>query len=355
MFHHLPTDLMAEWTHGRYYLWATSIRIIEESPFFGHGVGSFPVLVSIFREQVVGFNFGIQDVTGNAHNIALEMIVEIGIIGFIICLLAFIWLILYPLRRRKKSSPKITPFQSISLISFVGIFLFSLIGEIANITVCTIFSWLSLSIYVWHSYDTRRAIVIQLPQTKHIPILATILITTLFLVFSIKQGAILYSNYLTAHVLKTVPESDSPRAIPVLNLAIQLDSNNIQALYMQSWAYLHDGNLAKSEYLADLVIKKDPFYSNIRFEKGVHAFLRKNYLLAIQELKQAMRKFPKEYDSGILLAKAFYLSNSFEESIAICDFLIQLNYLQNEVLNLKKIAKNKWEAHKMETQRKGPV
>lgn len=334
-------DVLFEWSHARIFLWEAALKMIDQQPIMGHGVGSFPILISIFRTRELGEAFGFYDMASNAHNVALEMLVEIGIVGFSIFLFAMIWLLLRPLIQRKWNKQNLTGLHTISLISFVGIILFSLIGEIANINICTLYSWLTLSLYTLSSYDREHIHIFHFPRWNYIPTIIIISICLIFVGFCVQQVRIFNSNSLTTHVLKTIPESNSSDAIPILNKAAQLDSNNVLALYMLSWAYLHQGNLAMSERLSELVVARDPYFSNIRYEKGVHAFLRGEYPLAIQELKHSVRAFPREYAPALQLAKAYYLTHAYLECKQTCEFLLLYKHRTKEVLALLKSAEEK--------------
>lgn len=327
-----PRENLIEFSHARLFLWESAIAMIQQSPIYGHGVGAFPALIGIFRTQDMGIYFGFQEMASNAHNVALELLVEIGMVGFALFFIATLWLLL---------RTRLNPIQIVSLISMLGVFIFSLIGEIANITFCTLFSWLTLSLYTWYTGDRKRIIHFHFPKSKLAVMAITILIAIAFLAVSGKQFLITRSNILTTSVLKTIPESQSQKAIPILNQAVWLDSSNVQALYMLSWAYAHKGSLSKSEKLAELVVTRSPCYGNIRYLKGLHAIARNNLPLAIEELKHAVRAYPKEYAPTLQLAKAYYQSQAFLECKQTCEFLLLRKHRTKEVLALLKSAEEK--------------
>ncbi len=60
---------------ARLNLWKASVRFWKESPYFGHGLGSFPVL------------YWNEDARSYPHNIFLELAVETGTVGVLLLLL----------------------------------------------------------------------------------------------------------------------------------------------------------------------------------------------------------------------------------------------------------------------------
>lgn len=66
---------------GRVYIWKESLRSISEYPLLGVGVGNFPVVLSLDPMTIKA--------GASAHNLYLNMLAELGIIGFAV----FAWIV----------------------------------------------------------------------------------------------------------------------------------------------------------------------------------------------------------------------------------------------------------------------
>jgi putative inorganic carbon (HCO3(-)) transporter len=60
---------------GRLPIWRETWSMIRDSPFFGHGFGSYPGLISQYRQGPTGLAFA------HAHSDYLEVLAEGGIVG----------------------------------------------------------------------------------------------------------------------------------------------------------------------------------------------------------------------------------------------------------------------------------
>ena len=91
---HAPTLISA-----RSGIWGPAIEVIKESPFFGHGPGSFSVFFAQETKIPPGF------ATSHAHNILLQTAAETGIVGVGLVLWIIVGFILAFLRAWRKSPP----------------------------------------------------------------------------------------------------------------------------------------------------------------------------------------------------------------------------------------------------------
>ena len=103
----LPTNLLEgrfsadtifgqnEWekgAHNRYSIWLSALKLIPERPFFGHGVGNFyQIIRTVYFRKCA------------AHNLYVLLIVETGVVGFLL-FFAFIISLFIRLRRQRKPS-----------------------------------------------------------------------------------------------------------------------------------------------------------------------------------------------------------------------------------------------------------
>jgi O-antigen ligase len=74
-----PDGICSDVSAGyRLEFWKKSIGFVAEAPVLGHGTGSIPIL---FRRAAVGDTGIAASVTGNPHNLTLEIAVQFGLIG----------------------------------------------------------------------------------------------------------------------------------------------------------------------------------------------------------------------------------------------------------------------------------
>lgn len=88
----------------RKLIWSGSLSIIAMNPFLGQGPGSFQILFPQFRNPEY-FNLGVSHNTLHAHCEYLEILVDIGIIGFLLCITVAYFFIRTLHRKRKILEP----------------------------------------------------------------------------------------------------------------------------------------------------------------------------------------------------------------------------------------------------------
>ncbi|MEE0930632.1 MAG: O-antigen ligase family protein [Acutalibacteraceae bacterium] len=103
--------------NGRNYLWELAIDLFKESPLIGNGYGSY----AAYAESVDAF-------TTSAHNYYLQILAELGIIGLILYLIAFISSVIFTAKLIVKASKINVTEEDIAALSIsLGIQMFVLI------------------------------------------------------------------------------------------------------------------------------------------------------------------------------------------------------------------------------------
>lgn len=97
----------------RKLIWSGSLSIIAMNPVFGLGPGSFQILFPQFRNPEY-FTLGVSHNTLHAHCEYLEILVDIGIIGFLLCITVAFFFIRTLHRERKTLAP---PSESVTSFS----------------------------------------------------------------------------------------------------------------------------------------------------------------------------------------------------------------------------------------------
>lgn len=73
--------------NGRYSLWSIALKMFASSPIIGHGYGSYSA-ISMLQSAI----------TTSAHNYYLQIVSELGIIGFVLYIIAFATAIMFTIR-----------------------------------------------------------------------------------------------------------------------------------------------------------------------------------------------------------------------------------------------------------------
>ncbi|MHA1788595.1 MAG: O-antigen ligase family protein, partial [Candidatus Helarchaeota archaeon] len=79
----------------RLLIWRTTLEMIKEKPLIGHGLGAFQINYPLFQAQLLKENPHLLKYITNpmdAHNEYLQLVAEIGIIGFMIIFIIFFYI-----------------------------------------------------------------------------------------------------------------------------------------------------------------------------------------------------------------------------------------------------------------------
>jgi O-antigen ligase len=99
---------------GRLQAWLASLILIKDNPLFGYGFDAFKYL----RDSVFGAYFV---VVSHPHNTYLILILEMGLIGFLLYFSFFVRAFYYSIKMRKKDNPKeLNKYLDGIQLSFVG-------------------------------------------------------------------------------------------------------------------------------------------------------------------------------------------------------------------------------------------
>jgi O-antigen ligase len=106
-----PEDFKMRWM-----LWGDTLRILKDFPVFGSGLGTFPHIFPMYR------SFHIQGIFTHAENDFLQFISDVGLLGFGMLLIAFIFFLSKAVSRIRSMSPADSSLRYIGLGSLVGMF-----------------------------------------------------------------------------------------------------------------------------------------------------------------------------------------------------------------------------------------
>ena len=130
----------------RRYLWQNTLEIAQDHSLMGSGVGSFNVYYPAYRTQSVAMNLGAfnhETRTAHAHNEFLEILSDLGILGFLLfsgIILSFI----YDCYGRWDSERKYIIAGSVCAV--VGILINNLFSVNLRVVFVAMFFWLCLAL-----------------------------------------------------------------------------------------------------------------------------------------------------------------------------------------------------------------
>ncbi len=127
---------------GRWILWEGAIRIFMDTPFYGIGFYQFP---EVLKEYGVYSQYGAA--WPHPHNLFLDLIVTVGILGSVIFIMLLVCIIKHVLVM-KKSIWGNNHFKLISLAIIVGAFIHDLIdgGFLWGTSSCATLLWIIVGV-----------------------------------------------------------------------------------------------------------------------------------------------------------------------------------------------------------------
>lgn len=240
--------------------WKASLKIFEDHPFTGVGLGNFEVYARKYgSEELERLADSATVKVKRPHNEYLQVLSETGIIGF----LTFVTLLFYPLYFALKGRK---PHLIAPQISFMLIAIFSF--PMQNIS--------ALSSYIFASYLSTYSERID----KKVPKLFYPLIGLLIL-FTIILSSIIFLG-----------EVNRRKAIVAYN----------RGMYSQSLFYINRA------------IRFNPWESDHYFSRGQTYYKLRNYAKAIEDFKKYLRKNPYHGRAHLIISILEYDMGKFEEA-----------------------------------------
>lgn len=122
----------------RLFMYATTLRMIGENPFFGSGVGTFKVFYPAYRDSSAAYRIGETQMefrVEHPHNEHLELLSDLGIVGYLL----FVWIVIEALKllSRKNDWTSIGIFAAIC-----GLLIDGLLSQNLRFTVISSTLWL---------------------------------------------------------------------------------------------------------------------------------------------------------------------------------------------------------------------
>jgi O-antigen ligase len=331
--HKISFEKLNAISHARLQLWKDTLLLIKDSMWLGHGAGCFAKIFPAFKSVESGYLFGFFNPAFNSHNEYLELLCEYGIIG----LIGFIALIIVATGingrswLKDKSQIDLLFFSGMSLF---GSLVFSTIGEVAHMFVCTAFSWLSLAIFFICGNGTLP--LFRLSKRGYRVFLFVgafwcLCLISAFLWYSRTFLSNIYTQRATR--ILAIPAKQEEAMINVAK-ALSFSSHYVYALYQRAYLFTEKKDYKKALADYETIQITDPYFENIHFNKGVLFNLQGDFNKAITCLTVTVRLYPTFLPGVEYLAISYYQTGHYSECIAWCDHLLKLDPQNTKVQQL---------------------
>jgi len=214
----VKAEIASRYYGGRLPIWQGTIGIIKDNFIFGTGLGTFNYIFP--KYQPVGI---IAKHYTYAHSDFLELLSEVGIVGFALTLVCGLWTVVYLFRRfRQRHDPWVVGISLCGFGSLTAIFIHSFTDFNLHIPANAILLSIILALFVSIVNTTNEAISCNTPIIRYpFAVLAVVLLVTYTVAAICPAMADYYANKKG-----TVPAGDCP-----FFRAIRLDPSNAKYHY----------------------------------------------------------------------------------------------------------------------------
>ena len=316
--------------YQRFLIWLSAWDISKQNPVLGCGWGLFEMLFPFYQQRyLIHPKLTQRTHANNAHNVLLENLSQMGIIGLGIFLLLIICIVKFGIHQIKYLK---NDFQKMAAVAIFAGTAGMLVDNIVNVTLYFVipgfFFWMNLGILAGLGSNTKRIIKNNI-TTKIISviliILSVILIKMYITIFIAEK------SYFTGFKIAKKPNASIEQAIQYLEKAHKLHrlevNNNyelangyarLSAQYRYSNAFTQMEIYQKKALWAYTeAIAANPGYDELYFNLATVQAQRKEFNESIENYKKAIFINPFSMDAIMGLGNIYLFSNNYEQSINI--------------------------------------
>lgn len=308
-------------THARTQVWSDAWKMVLSSPWFGNGPGSFINIFPKFRSGELGYYFPLNHQIDHSHNEYLEIMLDYGIVGFLLFTIFFISVLGFRIDKifLKNQNNRVLIFALMSVIN--GLF-FSFFGEASRTLFCTYTFFISLSIFAYYKRPYTHNI-----QSSIAFRIAIALVLLFFTLFTIKYStqSLMSNIYTKRSIIASKDQPNFDLAFKSINRAITINPKNSYAYFQRAHLYMtiDSVKLAYSDYQTTQTIR--PFTPLLHYNLGI-------VLLKLGDTSSAINEFGLE--SGLHptfqpliynLVSVLYQKQRYQMSLDFCNQLLSIN------------------------------
>ncbi|MDD5687286.1 MAG: O-antigen ligase family protein [Elusimicrobia bacterium] len=313
--------------YQRFLIWLSAWDIAKQNPVLGCGWGLFETLFPFYQQRYLIHPMLTQRThANNAHNVFLENLSQIGIIGLGIFLWVIFCIIKFGIHQIKNI--KLDFQKTIAVGIFAGI-IGMLVDNIVNVTLYFVipgfFFWMNLGILA--GFGTAEKKVLNHNSTTKI--LSWILIG--FFLILVKMYVSIFiaeENYFTGFKLSKRSNTPIEQAVPYLEKAYKLHRLEVNNSYELANAYARmaaqfrqanaisqlDEYQKKAIFMYNEAIAANPGYDEIYFNMATIHAQRKEFDIAVENYKRAIFINPFSLDAVMGLGNIYLFSEKYEQA-----------------------------------------
>lgn len=313
--------------YQRFLIWLSAWDIVKKNPVLGCGWGLFEMLFPFFQQRyLIHPQLTQRTHANNAHNVFLENLSQMGIVGLGI----FLWLIFCIIKFgiHQVKNLKIDFQKTVAIGIFAGV-VGMLVDNIVNVTLYFVipgfFFWMNLGILAGFGTNEKKVVShnsITKPFFVILIGISIILIRMYIMIFFAEK------DYFTGFKLAKRANTPIEQAVLYLEEAHKLHRLEVNNNYELGNAYARlavQARYANAPSMMDEYHKKalwaykeaiaaNPGYDEIYFNAATLYAQRKEFALAIEDYKRAVYINPFSLDAVMGLGNIYLFSGKYEEA-----------------------------------------
>jgi tetratricopeptide (TPR) repeat protein len=237
----------------------SALNMIRERPLFGRGIGTFNVYYPEYRDSRTTFilrDTSMKMRLEHAHNEHLELLSDLGIMGYALFMTIVILALVALVRKREVVELGIA-------IAIIGILIDGLSNQNLRHTVISSILWLSLGLSETTDTLGREG---SWQKVTRVKILGIVLVVVLSAGLLNRSFRLMQADGYLAHAVGYYLRGDKRRAANLFEEALLHDGGNNEALYYlaDSWRRAGDDDRAIEYY--DKLLRRAPNYLQANYE-----------------------------------------------------------------------------------------
>jgi len=277
----------------RLLYYGNTLKMIKENPVFGRGVGTFSAYYPLYRNKQEAFSLGetaMEYRVEHPHNEHLELLSELGIIGYLL----FLWIVVEALILLLKRDDIISLGIAISIF---GLLVDGLMMQNLRFTVIASLLWLSFGFStIVKNKNEKKSLGTKIPLKKLILSIFIILIMIFPIVSAYKT---MHSGYYIKMGLGYYSSARHEEAVSWFSKALEINPDNKRALYYMAASSNAIGKKGDAINYYQKLLEIDPNFIQANFKLGL-VFLERN------DIDEAEKYFLKQIEVNNMYWQSYY-------------------------------------------------
>lgn len=332
--------------YQRFLIWASAWDIAKQNPVFGSGWGLFEMLYPFYQQRyLIHPKLTQRTHANNAHNIVLENLSQMGIVGLGIFLWFIFCIIKFGMHQVKNQSGDFQKTLAVGI--FAGI-IGMLVDNIINVTFYFVipgfFFWLLVGILAGLGASAKKVVE---HNFKTRTISAVFILLSAGLIIRYIVIFIAEKSYFSGFKLAKNSNAPIEQAIPFLEKAHRLNRMEVNNNYELGNAYARKAAMFKSmndiertdEYQRKSLWAygeakaANPGYDELYFNSATMQTQRKEYDESVDNYRKAIFINPFSLEAVMGLGNVYLFSKEYERARHIYRRAVRINPLNKDIWN----------------------